>query len=239
MNTLSEPVESSTSSAIAFNELSHALAGKLGEGEKESLVISTHPFIECVCDGMLSKSGFPDEHRTRIIDTPQEVLKQIDRLAEGNRERFGCVLAAFQIHHFRGQELVDCIAMLKKISNAVLLGDYAFLGHDADEIRQYVNTDAERKQQEIYKGFEPWLASHAVFTQATFFDAVAAAEPKSGRGFVLPGRKVGAVISDTLSDADVGDIVVSIEKSDDATDRFKKKKRSITWEGLMKLMSGK
>ena len=172
----------------------------LGDGNPTSLIIGTHPHIPLTGDGMLSSLTFKERDRTRIVDTPMDVLDRLRHLVTKNYRKYACVMAAFETHHFEPRYREDLMDVLEKLSHGtVIMADYSLAGVDKERAHRVTQSSVEMKQQEISGGFDRWLPSHAVFTPKSFLETARQADWSSFQGFTVPHHKVGMIASATLS----------------------------------------
>ncbi len=193
--------------SYAFYDLSVKTGEALDERNPESLIIGTHPHIPLVGEGCLSRLKFPKSTRTRIVDLPSTVLEKLELLLTENRNRFACVIAAFEAHHFHGDALKQLVEMLSELSHGVVLvSDYAYQGCALNDLREISQSKNEQKQQQIYGGYESWARDHAVFSNEGFAHAMSEADWTSLQNFSFPNRRVGMMASPTLRDRDLESI---------------------------------
>ena len=202
-----DPVRSDSPPSITLFDLASKTYDVLGERHPRSLIVGTHPDIPLVGDGMLPSTKFQETDRTRIVDTPLEVLDRLRTLAHQNYRSFACVMAAFEFHHFRGRDRKDFIDLLQMMSHGtVIMADYSLSGVNKELVRKQATSRVEVIQQEIYRGFEPWLADHAVFTPESFLVSVGDSDWASSQGFTMPQNKVGMIASPTMSEHELEQI---------------------------------
>ncbi len=176
----------------------------LEEKHPQSLIIGTHPKIPLVGDGLLSSSRFEEAGRTRIVDSPKEVLERLRMLVHQHYRRYACVMAAFEFHHFKGRDLSDFTELLQMLSHGtVIMADYTLAGIHSEVARQETQSRVEVIQQGIYGGFEKWFNDHTVFSTQGFLDTAKDADWKSFTGFTMPNHKTGAIASSSLSQAEL------------------------------------
>lgn len=198
------PVHTTKAISSVLFDLASRTQELLGDQSPRSLIIGTHPDIPLTGDGMLSSLTFKEQNRTRIVDTPLDVLDRLRHLVTQNYRRYACVMAAFETHHFEPRFREDLMDLLEKLSHGtVIMADYSLAGVDTERAYRETQSTVEIKQQKISGGFEKWLPSHAVFTPHSFLETARQADWSSFQGFTVPHHKVGMIASPTLTHSEL------------------------------------
>ncbi len=195
-----EAIQTERTALFSISEISTKMAEISTEKDPKSLIVSTHPHIDYVGKHLLSHNDYPEESRTQIANTPPVILQQLAEHTVHNRHKYLCVIAAFESHHFLRDDFQYFLETMRDLTHGiVLVADYALQNLPEETAKEATCSNLEKRQQQIYGGYDRWLLEHASFSKESFMHAVHSAEWKSVRGFSHPQHKIGAVASPTLS----------------------------------------
>ena len=173
-----------------------------------SLVIGTHSVKPDVGEGLLPHYIYSDAKRDLVYGTPHDVLAALQNLTHKHYSHYTLIVSGFEAHHFYGRDLQNYIDILRILCHGVVLfGDYTLSRHASHELVAYTRSKAEKIQQQLHGGYQPWFQQHAVFTPHSFMANVHSTEWKSVRGIQFKHCKIGVTASPSLSENEMDSII--------------------------------